>query len=595
MQKFETEADPSHGPDRLARLRAQMHAEDLDGFLVPRADAHQGEYVATRDARLAWLTGFTGSAGFCAALRESAGVFVDGRYRVQVKKQVADCFTPVDWPEIGLAEWLLAQNPIPQRLGFDPWLHTVSELNSLREKVANRIELVALTSNLLDRIWRDQPPRSNQQISNHPLHYTGETAAAKRERCAAILAQAGDQSAFISQTDSIAWLLNIRGADIPRVPVALCFAVLHQDGAVQLFIEPTAATDILLGNDVTVLPQEAMNETLAQLSGVVRIDPATCPSAVKALLEAAGCAWRHDADPCLLPKACKNAVEIANTAEAHLRDATAMCEFLNWLDAQPPGSQTEIDVVRALETYRQNTKCLKDLSFDTICGSGPNAAIIHYRVTEESNRTIKAGDMLLIDSGGQYLDGTTDITRTVAIGAVDADRKAAFTRVLQGMIAISQIRWPDGLTGRDLDPIARQPLWLAGQDYPHGTGHGVGCFLGVHEGPQRLSRASKVSLAPGMILSNEPGFYKEGHFGVRIENLVVVQSASPLPNQTVSKMLEFQTLTWVPIDQRLIVTELLSAGDRAWLNNYHQSCYDKIAPRLGDSAKRWLAAACSAL
>ena len=341
------------------------------------------------------------------------------------------------------------------------------------------------------------------------------------------------------------------------------------------------------------MPPAALSARLSQLTGTVRIDPASCPDAVATLLHAAGCDLRHDEDPCVLPKACKNPVEIAGTKTAHLRDAGAMCEFLAWLDAQPANSLTEIDVVRALEGFRQSTNALKDISFDTICGAGPHGAIIHYRVTEETNRAIKQGDLLLVDSGGQYLDGTTDITRTIAMGAIATPEKAAFTRVLQGMIAMSQIRWPDGLTGRDLDLLARRPLWMAGQDYPHGTGHGVGCYLSVHEGPQRLSRASKVPLLPGMIVSNEPGFYQENAFGIRIENLLVVCEAAKLPTQTVPKMLEFDTLVWVPIDRRLILPDMLSDDDRGWINRYHTSCYKWVAATLSLTAQRWMQAACA--
>ena len=593
FQTFDTPSDPSQGPMRLAQLRDVLRTEALDGFIVPRADAHQGEYVAARDARLAWLTGFTGSAGFCAALMDCAGVFVDGRYRVQVKQQVDSCFSPVDWPETDLSDWLLAQLPQGGKIGFDPWLHTIAELQKLRDKLGNRIELVAISHNLIDRIWGDQPPLPNRAVSAYPAEYAGESATSKRARCGAELAQADHDSVFLSQTDSIAWLLNIRGGDIPRVPVALCFAVLHKTGAVQLFIEPSATADLTLDAGITVTAPAKMVAGLSRLSGVVRVDPTSCPSAVESVLRDAGCSLSYGTDPCVLPKACKNSVEIAGTTAAHLRDAGAMCEFLAWLDAQPADTLSEIDVVRALEGFRQATGALQDISFDTICGTGPNGAIIHYRVTEDSNRRIKSGDLLLIDSGGQYLDGTTDITRTVAIGTVGKAEKSSFTRVLQGMIAMSRIRWPAGLSGRDLDLVARLPLWMAGQDYPHGTGHGVGCFLSVHEGPQRLSRASGQVLKPGMILSNEPGFYKEDAFGIRIENLILVCEAARLPNQTVSDMLNFQTLTWVPIDRRLIETDLLSSQERAWLNIYHQTCYQRVSAELSSAARQWMQAACA--
>lgn len=594
FQSFEETADPTKGPERLTALRDEMRAAGLDGYLVPRADAHQGEYVADCDNRLAWLTGFTGSAGFCAALQDRAGVFVDGRYRVQVKAQVADVFTPVDWPETGLAEWLGEHLDEGAVVGLDPWLHTVDEVARLTAALESRgMTLHAVPGNLVDRIWPDRPAHPASAAYPFPERIAGRSADAKRAACAATLAEAKEDAAVLTLPDSICWLLNIRGADIPRIPVVQGFAVLHADGRVDLFIDPARLTGVDLGPDVTAQPVEGLGAALDALEGRVRIDPKSAPQAVADLLTRA--TITHGDDPCALPKAKKTEAEIAATREAHLRDAAAMCEFLAWLDGSAPETLTEIDVVKALEGYRRATNALRDISFDTICGAGPHGAIVHYRVTETTNRSLAPGDLLLVDSGGQYEDGTTDITRTVTLGPPARDRQEAFTRVLQGMIGISRLRWPAGLAGRDLEATARIPLWREGLDFAHGTGHGVGVFLSVHEGPQRLSRASHVPLSPGMILSNEPGFYREGEFGIRIENLVVVQEAPALPGATIKSLLEFSTLTWVPIDRRLILTEILSDEERAWLDDYHAEILRQVRPRLGNSAQTWLDAACAPL
>jgi Xaa-Pro aminopeptidase len=591
FQTFEVTARPEQGPPRLARLRAAMAEAGLDGFLVPRADAHQGEYVADHDARLAWLTGFTGSAGFCAALGTVAGVFVDGRYRTQVKAQVADVFTPVPWPETGLAEWLRDQLPSGGRVGFDPWLHTVAEVEGwTRALEGSGIEMVQ-SANLVDAIWEDQPAPPMRPVKPHPIEFAGETAESKCTRLAEVLRKAGHRAAVLTQPDSIMWLLNIRGSDIPRNPVAHGFAVLHDDGRVDLFIAAVKLDGLAdhLGPAVTVCLPESLLPALAALAGPVRYDRSTAPQKLADALGAAGVAGN---DPCALPKATKTAAEIAGSAAAHLRDGAAMVELLAWLDAQAPGSLRETQVVSRLEACRRKDNALQDISFDTIAGTGPNGAIMHYRVSEETDSVLADGHLLVLDSGGQYLDGTTDITRTIAIGTPGEDERAAFTRVLQGMIAMSRLRWPRGLAGRDIEAIGRMPLWLAGQDFNHGLGHGVGAYLSVHEGPQRLSRMSTVPLEPGMILSNEPGYYREGAFGIRIENLLVAQAAPALPGGDPEReMLCWRTLTFVPIDRRLILRDRLTTDERAWLDAYHREVREKIGPRLGKAANVWLDAA----
>lgn len=592
FQTFEVTARPEQGPPRLVALRAEMTAAGLDGFLVPRADAHQGEYVADHDARLAWLSGFTGSAGFCAVLADVAGVFIDGRYRTQVKAQVADVFTPVPWPEISLAAWLQEQLGNGGKVGFDPWLHTIGQLAELGKALQDTgIELVQ-ADNLVDRIWTDQPAPPMAPIKEHPLEFAGESHTDKCARLAAGLRKAGHCSAVITQPDSIMWLLNIRGADIARNPVAHCFAILQADGQVDLFI----ATEKLQGwqaKGVTCHSMSAFLGFLARLDGPVAIDKNTAP---QKLADALGTKAVFASDPCALPKACKNAAEIAGSAAAHLRDGAAMVELLCWLDAQAPGTITETQVVHQLESCRRRDNALQDISFETIAGTGPNGAIMHYRVTDETDSLLETGHLLVLDSGGQYLDGTTDITRTIAIGPPGDDERAAFTRVLQGMIAMSRLRWPTGLAGRDIEAIGRVPLWLAGQDFNHGLGHGVGAYLSVHEGPQRLAKTSHVPLLPGMILSNEPGYYREGAFGIRIENLLVVQQAATLTGGDAERdMLDWRTLAFAPIDRRLIVTDMLTPPERDWLDSYHAEVAEKIGPRVGTAAKLWLDAATAPL
>ena len=599
FQTFDSPAAPDQGPPRLAALRVALTAAGLDGYLIPRADLHQGEYVAPRDERLQWLTGFTGSAGFCIVLPDRAGVFIDGRYRTQVKTEVDLAhFTPVPWPETKPGDWIKA-HLTSGKIGFDPWLHSADEIERLEFSLQETGISLCPGTNIVDSIWPDQPTAPTGRAFAHPIDLAGESAADKCARLAATLRDAHQSCALITLPDSICWLLNIRGSDVPKNPVLQALAILHATGQVALYVDPAkldAATRAHLGPDVTLHSPADFAADVARLTGPVRLDKSSAPLALHQILTAAGIATQWGDDPCKLPKARKNAAEIAGTRAAHLRDGAAMVEFLAWLDDQSPqGTLTEISVVSALEGFRRATNALHDISFDTISGAGPNGAIIHYRVTEDTNRPVRQNELLLVDSGGQYLDGTTDITRTVAIGTPGDTERACFTRVLQGMVAVSRARWPRGLAGRDLDALARAALWMAGQDYDHGTGHGVGAFLSVHEGPQRLSRASDVPFEPGMILSNEPGYYREGAFGIRIENLVVVQQAAALPGGDTRDQLDFETLTFVPIDRRLIVTAMLSPGEIAWINAYHAATLAKLADRVSAPARAWLTEACAPL
>lgn len=580
FQTFSATTSPDQGPPRLTALRRQMADERLGAYLVPRADRHQGEYVAPCDARLAWLTGFTGSAGFCAVLPEMAGLFVDGRYTLQGREQTAPEISIVPWPQTKLPDWL-KEHAGEGNIGFDPWLHTRAEIEGL-EKAGLRLQP---TDNLVDRIWSDRPPAPQAPVVPYPAELAGKTSGEKRQEIARAVQGAGAGAALLTLPDSICWLLNIRGADIARVPVVQAFALIHGDATVTLISDPTKFTGLPPDPAITLADWSALPDILTSQSAPLLADPKTAPSAV---FDLAPDIVRGD-DPCLLPKAAKTAAEIAATRAAHLRDASAMVEFLAWLDATAPGTLTEIDVVKELEARRRATNALLDISFDTICGAGPNAAIVHYRVTEDSNRALKAGELLLVDSGGQYLDGTTDITRTIAIGPPRPKHVAAFTAVLRGMIALSRARFPRGLAGRDLDVLARQHLWTRGLDYDHGTGHGVGVYLSVHEGPQRFSRISEVPLQPGMILSNEPGYYRADDFGIRIENLVVVQEAPAVAGADRSGWLDLDTLTWVPIDRRLIDVAQFAPEERAWLDGYHQGVAERLSGALGPAATAWLA------
>lgn len=602
FQTYSASTRPEDGPPRLAALRERLRAAGLTGYIQPRADAHQGEYVAACDERLAWLSGFTGSAGFCIVLPDVAGVFVDGRYRVQARAQCAPEFSVVNWPETNLADWLRNACPKGGVIGFDSWLHTPDEIDALEKKLAGSGISLHPMPNQIDALWSDRPGPPRAPARAYPETLAGLSSVAKRATLSQTLRDNGQRATVLTQPESLCWLLNIRGGDLPRVPVVQGFAIVHDDGAVDVFTDRAKMAHLALDAGVQICPPEAFEDALRQLGGPVRLDRASVPVQVVTLLREAGISIAFAQDPCLVPKACKSAAELAGARAAHLRDGAAMVEFLAWLDAEaaklvadPDHVLTEIDIARHLEACRTATGKLEDISFDTISGSGPNGAIVHYRVSEETNRRLVPGDLMLVDSGGQYLDGTTDITRTIAIGPVGAREAECFTRVLRGMIAVSRARFPRGVAGGHLDALARYPLWLAGLDYDHGTGHGVGAFLSVHEGPQRLSRVSTVPLSEGMILSNEPGYYREGAFGIRLENLVTVRKGQIPPDGDSRDWLEFETLTIAPIDRKLIVIALLSQDEIAWLNTYHEWVLERLSPYLSPSAAQWLERACASV
>lgn len=579
---------------RLSALRDELKTRKLSGFVVPLTDEHMSEYVGEYAQRLAWLTGFEGSAGTAVVLEGEAAIFVDGRYTLQVRDQVDGRFWQYEQvPQTSVAEWLKGHAPEGARIGYDPWLHTRSWVKAAREALeARNGELEALPDNPVDAVWRDRPQPSNARLIVHADRHAGKSSAEKRQEMAEWLKERRADAAVLSALDSIAWTFNIRGQDVARTPVALAFALIHADGTADLYVDEAKLDDDVrahLGNAVRVHPKLDFVNGLAGLSGqTVVVDPASAVTAIFERLEQARAKLVEARDPAVLPKAVKNPVEIAGTKAAHLRDGAALTRFLHWLALEAPkGGLDELTASDKLHAFRKETGELRDLSFDTISGAGPNGAVVHYRASEKTNRKLEPGQLYLIDSGGQYLDGTTDVTRTVAIGEPTAEMRDRFTRVLKGHIAIARAVFPKGTRGSQLDVLARQHLWDVGLDFAHGTGHGVGSFLSVHEGPQRIATAGgDEPLQPGMILSDEPGYYKAGEYGIRIENLVLVAPHAMAGAE--KEMLSFEPLTLAPIDLALVDTALLDGGEKAWLNAYHARVLGEIGPLVDAGTQEWL-------
>jgi len=583
---------------RLGRLRQALAAQGLDGFIVPRADEHQGEYVPPRGQRLTWLTGFTGSAGLAIVLRDRAALFVDGRYTLQAAAQVdTELFDIHHLIEEPPARWIGTALSPGAVLGYDPWLHTPHDIDRFRAAAEKAGAILrAVSENPLDRIWSGRPAAPISPVVPHAERFAGESAQSKRARIGRTLGEEGAAAVVLTMPESIAWLLNIRGGDVPHTPLPSSFAILRRDGSVTLFIDRRKLVPGLqrhLGNAVTVMPPEELGPALDALAAEgarVQVDPATAASWIFHRLAAAGAQIHRAADPCLLPKACKNPVELDGTRAAHRRDGAALTRFLTWLAQEAPkGGLTEIAASDRLEAIRREGEHFRDLSFSTISGAGSNGAIVHYRAMPETEKRLEPGSLYLVDSGAQYLDGTTDVTRTVAIGEPSPEMRDRFTRVLKGHIALALARFPKGTPGTQLDAFARRALWQKGLDYDHGTGHGVGSYLGVHEGPQRISKAPNgQALLPGMIVSNEPGYYKTGAYGIRIENLVLVR---PVEDAGEREMLGFETLTLAPIDRNLIEASLLDQDEIAWLDRYHTSVRETLTPLVDLETARWLAEA----
>ncbi|MCK1737652.1 aminopeptidase P family protein [Bradyrhizobium sp. 138] len=595
---YQTFEEPEAGvalTARLAALREELARRKLTGFVIPRADQQQNEYVPPSEERLAWLTGFTGSAGFAVVLTQEAAVFVDGRYTLQAAKQVdAKAWAVESLIDPPPESWVSAHLKAGDRLGFDPWLHTFAAAERLSVACAKAgAELVAVDSNPVDAIWQDRPQPPLAPVIVHGLQNAGVTEAEKLTQIRSEIGKLGVDALVLSDSHAVAWTFNIRGADVAHTPLPLSYALVPKDGRPTIFIDHRKLSNLTrdhLEQSADVREPDAMAPTLMALAksgAAIALDNATAADALSRLIAGAGGKPVRGSDPIALLKAVKNATEIKGTKTAHVRDAVALARFLAWIDREAPsGKLTEIDAVETLETFRRDTGALKDVSFPTISGTGPNGAIVHYRVTRKSNRRIAPGDLLLIDSGAQYEDGTTDVTRTMAVGEPTDEMRDRFTRVLRGHIAIARAIFPDGTTGAQLDTLARQYLWAAGVDFEHGTGHGVGSYLSVHEGPARISKLGTTPLKRGMILSNEPGYYKTDGFGIRIENLELVVAADIKGAE--KPMNAFETLTLAPIDRRLIDVAMLSRDELAWLNAYHARVRAEVGPALDEATKAWL-------
>lgn len=587
--------------DRLSALREQLKRDRLDGFVVPLTDEHMSEYVGAYAQRLAWLTGFQGSAGSAVVLSSEAAIFTDGRYTLQVRQQVsADHWDYVPVPQVSMAAWLGEHAPDGGRIGYDPWLHTRAWVEEARKALAEKgAELVAVDTNPVDAVWPDRPAPSDATLAVQDDAAAGRTSAAKRAEIAEWLYARKADAVVLSALDSIAWAFNIRGNDVSHTPVALAYAIVNADGTADLFVSPEKITDAVrqhLGNAIRLHDRAAFAPALKGFAGKrVAADPERAVAAIFDSLDAGGARVLNLRDPVVLAKALKNPAEIAGHKSAQARDGAALVRFLKWFEEMAPAGQlTEMSAADKLREFREATGVLKDLSFDTISATGPNGAIPHYKVTDESSLPIESGQLYLVDSGGQYADGTTDVTRVMPVGEPSLEMKDRFTRVLKGHIGIATAVFPEGTTGAQLDSFARAPLWEVGLDYGHGTGHGVGAYLSVHEGPQRIAQPfypggqSLEPLRAGMFLSNEPGYYKAGEYGIRIENLVLVVPAS-IPGAE-QPMLAFETLTFAPIERTLIAPSLLTSQELQWLNSYHARVLEVIGPQLAEDERQWLEA-----
>lgn len=593
---------PENTGKRLTALRGEMAQQNIDGFIVPLNDEFHGEAAPAASERLKWLTGFTGSAGMAVVLKDKAAIFVDGRYTLQVRQEVdLDLFTPRHVSDEPMAQWLEDNMSSGDILSYDPWLHTENSVNSLVALSSKcGLTLKGTDKNPVDLVWTDRPREPLALVVPHLEEFSGKNSAEKREEIASILEDQNTDAVVHTLPDVIAWLLNLRGADLPSTPFALGFAILHQDSTVDLYMpQEKFSSDLIshLGNSVRIHNREDFSAGLGSLSGkTVRLDPSVTSQWIVTELKKTGAKIVRGDDPCMLPKATKNKIEIVGTRTAHIRDGAAVSKFLHWLSVEAPkGSVNELSAEAKLRSFREMGDRFKDVSFSTISGAGANGAIVHYRATEKTNKTLETGTLYLVDSGGQYLDGTTDITRTIAIGTPTPEMKERFTLVLKGHIALAEAIFPVGTTGSQLDTLARAPLWRHGLDYDHGTGHGVGSYLSVHEGPQRISKMpSPVPLQPGMILSNEPGYYKTGEYGIRIENLVTVVREPKSPGAE-RDTLKFETLTFAPLDRALMDLSILTPSEILWVNGYHQAVREKITPLVEGDVKDWLIEATVAL
>ncbi|MFH4786123.1 aminopeptidase P family protein [Vibrio diabolicus] len=579
---------------RVNAIREWLIQHNIDALLVPHEDEYLGEYVPAHNERLHWLTGFTGSAGAAVITKDKAAIFVDGRYTVQVTKQVpGDLFEYRHLIEEPALDWVLDNLPTKASVAIDPRMHSSAWLDIAQAKLAGKLELNILTNNPIDELWHDRPAPVVSDVRLMPTEAVGQSSESKRQEIAELVKKAGADSAVITALDSICWLLNVRGLDVSRLPVLLSHAILHADSTVEYFLDPArlpADFDAHVGTGVTVHHPEALQSRLEAMTGKkVLVDPAISNAWFKLVLQNSGASVIAAADPCLMPKAAKNAVEIAGMKACHIRDGVAMSKFLCWLDAEVAAGNLHDEATLAdkLEAFRSEDPTLMDLSFDTISAAGGNAAMCHYNHENQPEPgKLELNTLYLVDSGGQYLDGTTDITRTIAIGQPSSEMKKQFTLALKGHIGVARARFPKGTRGYQIDTLARQHLWAEGYDYDHGTGHGVGHFLSVHEGPASISKKQiDVPLTEGMVLSNEPGYYRADAFGIRIENLELVVET---PTNGDFPVLSFESLTRCPIDKRNINVDMLTRPELAWLNDYHQKVWDEISPLVEGDVKEWL-------
>ncbi len=596
FQSFENRGGPENTAERVASLRSELKKRNMNGYILPRSDEHLNEYVPDHDERLLWLTGFSGSAGLAIIMEDSAALFVDGRYTLQVRSEIdPELITPVAIAETSPTDWLEKNLKRGMRIGLDPRYHSVTSYERYNELISRLgATLVSVRANPVDAIWPDQPERPSNPVIGHPKKYAGQDPADKIKEIQTILRDQGVDAFVATAPESVCWLFNLRGSDVGHNPIMLANAIIHARAKPELFLDANRmnakAADHVSGNARLMPPENFENQlkVLGSRFKKVLIDPNRTNSAIYQILRAARAEIIRGDDPCALPKARKNPAEIAGARSAHIRDGAAIARFLHWLDsAMPEENLDEITAAKKLEEFRSDTGALKDISFETISGAGPNGAIVHYRVSEQSNRSLNPSELYLVDSGGQYQDGTTDITRTIALGEPSGPMRRHYSLVLKAHIGLATAHFPSGTRGVDLDPLARAPLWRSGLDFNHGTGHGVGSFLSVHEGPQGISRRAMVPLEPGMIISNEPGYYREGSYGIRLENLILVTQPEDISGGE-QPMMKFETLTLAPFDKRLIEPELLTKTELKWLNSYHRQVWKTIGPELSGTEKSWL-------
>lgn len=580
--------------ERIAAVRAWLETNNLDAVIIPHEDEYLGEYVPAHNERLHWLTGFTGSAGAAVITRENAAIFVDGRYTVQVRKQVpAELFEYRHLIEEPALDWIISSLAQGSKVAFDPRMHTAAWLKGAQAKLAEKVELTTLSSNPIDELWSDRPEPVISDVRLMTTDAVGQSSESKRAEIAGLLKAKGADAAILTELDSICWLLNIRGLDVSRLPVVLSNAIIHADESVDFFLDPAripTGFEAHVGNGIRVSHPSELEVRLQSLEGKnVSVDSGTSNAWYTLVLQNSGAHIIEAADPCLMPKAAKNETEIAGMKACHIRDGVAMAKFLSWIDAEVAQGNLHNEAVLAdkVQSFREQDPTLMDLSFDTISAAGGNAAMCHYNHENQPEPgQLEMNTLYLVDSGGQYLDGTTDITRTIAIGQPSDEMIQQFTLALKGHIGIARARFPQGTRGFQLDILARQHLWAEGFDYDHGTGHGVGHFLSVHEGPQSISKKLiDVPLVEGMVLSNEPGYYRADEFGIRIENLELVVE---LPTQGDFSVLTFESLTRCPIDKRNINVDLLTRPELAWLNDYHQKVWNDVSPIVEGDTLEWL-------